>query len=72
MPLQRKLQAAIQDVARENGYAYVLPKEALLVAPPGDDLAAMVRRKLGMRAASTSAPASAPTTAPSKVKVKTK
>lgn len=72
LPLQRRLQAAIQDVARENGYAYVLPKEALLVAPPGDDLAALVRKKLGMRAASTTNTPASPITAPSKVKVKTK
>lgn len=50
LPIQRKLQAAIQDVAKENGYTYVLPKEALLVAPPGDDIAALVRKKLNIKA----------------------
>lgn len=50
LPIQKKLQQAIQDVARENGYTYVLPKEALLVMPPGDDLAALVKRKLGLGA----------------------
>jgi len=50
LPLQRKLMAAIQAVAKENGYTYVLPKEALLVAPPGDDLAPLVRKKLGLKA----------------------
>lgn len=49
LPIQRKLQQAIQDVAKENGYAYVLPKEALIVAPPGDDLASLVKKKLGLR-----------------------
>lgn len=76
-PVQRRLLTAIQDVAKENGYSYVLPKESLLVAPPGDDLASLVRRKLGLRAAtntgapanSTSAPANP---APTKVKVKSK
>jgi outer membrane protein len=53
LPIQRKLQAAIQDVARENGYTYVLPKEALLVMPPGDDLASLVRRKLNLKAPAT-------------------
>ena len=49
LPIQRKLQAAIQDVAKENGYTYVLPKEALLVAPPADDIAALVKKKLGIK-----------------------
>jgi outer membrane protein len=76
-PVQRKLLAAIQDVARENGYVYVLPKEALLVAPPGDDIAALVRRKLGLRAATTgntntTAPSTPANSGPSKLKVKSK
>ena len=49
LPIQRRLQQAIQDVAKENGYTYVLPKEALIVAPPGDDLATLVKRKLNLR-----------------------
>ena len=55
MPIQRKLQNAIQDVAKENGYAYVFPREALLVAPPGDDIAPLVRKKLGLRNPTTPA-----------------
>ncbi len=73
LPIQRKLQQAIQEVAKENGYTYVFPKEALLVAPPGDDLAALVRKKLGLRAAATSTPQPQPkTTVPEKVKIKSK
>ncbi len=49
LPIQKKLQAAIQEVAKENGYAYVLPREALLVMPPSDDIGPLVRRKLGVR-----------------------
>lgn len=49
LPIQKKLQAAIQEVAKENGYAYVFPKEALLVAPPGDDLAPLVKKKLNLK-----------------------
>ncbi len=49
LPLQRKLQGAIQEVAKESGYAYVLPKEALLVMPPADDISPLVRKKLGIR-----------------------
>src|SRR5438093_1739708 len=32
-PIYRKVDNAIQTVAKENGYAYVLNREALLVAP---------------------------------------
>lgn len=49
LPIQKKLQTAIQDVAKENGYTYIFPKEALLVAPPGDDIAALVKKKLGIK-----------------------
>lgn len=49
LPIQKKLQTAIQDVAKENGYTYVFPREALLVMPPGDDIGSLVRKKLGVR-----------------------
>jgi outer membrane protein len=57
LPIQKKLQAAIQDVAKENGYTYIFPKEALLVAPPADDIAALVKKKLGIK---TPAPKTTP------------
>ena len=49
LPIQKKLQAAIQEVAKENGYSYVIPREALLVMPPSDDLGPLVRKKLGLK-----------------------
>ena len=49
LPIQRKLQAAIQEVAKENGYTYVFPREALLVMPSSDDLGSLVKRKLGVK-----------------------
>lgn len=49
VPIQRKLQGVIQDVAKEAGYAYVLPKEALLVMPATDDIGPLVKRKLGLK-----------------------
>lgn len=48
-PIQKKLQTAIQEVAKENGYSYVLPKEALLVMPPADDIADKVKAKMGLK-----------------------
>lgn len=48
-PIHKKATDAVQVVAKENGYSYVLPKEAVIVAPPGDDLLALVKKKLGLK-----------------------
>ena len=54
IPIQKKLQAAIEEVAKENGYTYVMPKEALIVMPPTNDLGPLVIKKLGLKAPSDS------------------
>jgi outer membrane protein len=48
-PIQKKALEAVQAVAKENGYTYVLVKEAVLVGPPGDDIAPLVKKKLGLK-----------------------
>ena len=48
-PIQKKLQAAIEAVAKENGYTYVMPKEALIVMPPTNDIGPLVIKKLGLK-----------------------
>lgn len=48
-PVYQKLMATIQQVAKENGYAYVYSKEALIVAPPADDLLPLVAKKLNIK-----------------------
>ena len=48
-PIYRKVDNAIQAVAKENGYAYVFNAEALLVMPPGDDLLPLVAKKLNVK-----------------------
>ena len=48
-PIEKKALDAVQAVAKENGYTYVLPKEAVIVGPPGDDLLALVKKKLGIK-----------------------
>lgn len=55
-PIQKKLQTAIEEVAKENGYTYIMPKEALIVMPPSSDIGPLVIKKLGLKqpAASTS------------------
>jgi len=49
LPIQKKLQAAIEEVAKENGYTYVFPREALIYMPPTGDIGPLVRKKLGLK-----------------------
>jgi outer membrane protein len=56
LPIQKKLQTAIEAVAKENGYTYVLPREALIVMPPTNDLGPLVIKKLGLKEPATTTP----------------
>ena len=49
---QAKALDAIKAVAKENGYGYVFDNAqgSLLIAPPGDDLLPLVKKKLGITA----------------------
>lgn len=48
-PVQKKALDAIQTVAKENGFAYVLAKESLYAYPLADDLLPLVKKKLGIK-----------------------
>jgi outer membrane protein len=48
-PINRKAFDAIQSVAKDNGYTYIFEKNALLVAPPGEDVLPLVAKKLNIR-----------------------
>lgn len=48
-PIYRKVDAAIQSVAKESGYSFVLNREALLVMPQGDDLFPLVAKRLNIK-----------------------
>lgn len=48
-PINKRAFEAIQAVAKESGYGYVLEKGALLVAPPGDDILPLVAKKLNIK-----------------------
>ncbi len=48
-PVQKKALEAIQAVAKENGYTFVLQKEALYAYPLADDLLPLVKKKLGIK-----------------------
>ena len=50
-PIIEKVRTAVAQVAKEKGYAYVINSSQtdLVVSPPGDDLAAEVKAKLGLK-----------------------
>ncbi|HVZ55648.1 MAG TPA: OmpH family outer membrane protein [Chitinophagaceae bacterium] len=48
-PVYKKVNDAIRVVAKENGYGYVLVKDALVIMPPADDLLPLVAKKLGVK-----------------------
>ncbi|MBS1575485.1 MAG: OmpH family outer membrane protein [Bacteroidetes bacterium] len=52
-PMYKRISDAINAVAKEKGYTYVLTSEALIVAPPSDDMLPAVAAKLGIKLPST-------------------
>lgn len=48
-PIRQKIKKAIDEVACENGYTYVLAKEVVYKGPPADDLLPLIKRKLGLK-----------------------
>lgn len=54
-PIYRKAMDALNAAAKENGYSYVYNKEALLVAPPADDLLPLVAKRLNIKLPATAA-----------------
>jgi len=59
-PIRKKALEAIKNVAKESGYSYVLDVNSVIVAPPGDDLLPLVKKKLGIKDAPAAAPGAAP------------
>jgi outer membrane protein len=59
-PIRDKALKMITEVAKENGYAYVLNDESLLVKPQGDNLISLVKAKLGVKAPAPIKPAIKP------------
>jgi outer membrane protein len=56
-PIRAKAMDAIKTVAKENGYAYILDVNAVIVGPPGDDVLQLVRKKLGIKEPAPKTPA---------------
>ncbi len=61
-PFYQKAQKAIDAIAKEKGYAYVLSKDVFVVAPEGDDLTLAVLAKLNIKLPNQAA--AAPATKP--------
>lgn len=55
-PINKKAYDAVQAVAKENGFTYVFEKEALLVAPPGEDILQLVAKKLNINLPKSNTP----------------
>ncbi len=51
IPIRNKALETIKGVAKENGYAYVLDQNTVLVGPPGDDVLPLVKKKLNIKEA---------------------
>jgi outer membrane protein len=60
VPINRRAYDAIQAVAKENGYTYIFEKNALLVAPPAEDVLPLVAKKLNIKLPQANTPAAAP------------
>lgn len=77
-PVISKIDQAIKEVAKENGYTYVISNQALLAGPEDGDISPIVLRKLGVdpaKAQQTPEPAAAKpaaTTTPAKTTAKKK
>ena len=55
-PIRAKAMDAIRVVAKENGYTYIFDINAVIVAPPGDDVLSLVKKKLGIKDVAPAAP----------------
>jgi outer membrane protein len=51
VPIRSKAMDAIKAVAKESGFAYIIDNTSgtLLIAPPGDDILQLVKKKLGIK-----------------------
>ncbi len=48
-PFQDRILKAIEEVAKENSYAYIFDTQVLLYSEGGDDVSALVKKKLGVK-----------------------
>jgi outer membrane protein len=66
-PIQQKALDAIKAVAKKNGYTYILDVNSVIVGPDGDNVAALVKKELGIKdTPAVAPPATKPATTPTK------
>ena len=56
VPIRTKAIENIKAVAKENGYAYILDQNSVIVGPPGEDITPLVKKKLGIKEAPAKTP----------------
>jgi outer membrane protein len=49
VPIRNKALETIKIVAKENGYTYILDQNSVIVGPPGEDVLALVKKKLNIK-----------------------
>lgn len=49
VPLRNEALEAIKAVAKEANYAYILDENSVIVGPPGENVLALVKKKLGIK-----------------------
>ena len=49
IPIRTKALETIKIVAKENSYNYVLDQNSVIVGPPGEDILALVKKKLNIK-----------------------
>ncbi len=59
-PIRDKAIKIINDVAKENGYGYVLSEETLIVKPQGDNLMSLAKARVGIKPPAAVKPAVKP------------
>ena len=59
IPIRNKALETIKVVAKESAYTYVLDQNSVIVGPPGDDILALVKKKLNIKEPLPKAPAGA-------------
>ena len=59
IPIRTKAIETIRAIAKENGYSYVLDQNSVIVGPPGENIIALVKKKLNIKDAEPKGPGAA-------------
>ncbi len=48
IPIRKKALELVRQIAKENGYTYILELNSVIIAPPTDDIMPLAKKKLGI------------------------